>query len=56
MTLVCPAHISNCGQLFRPFGAHQHGIIDSVVNGGAAHPDSYMTTSYDADVGHITCI
>ena len=34
MTLVCPAHISNCGQLFRPFGAHQH----SVANGGAAHP------------------
>ena len=34
MTLVCPAHISNCGQLLRPFGAHQH----SVANGGAAHP------------------
>ena len=41
MTLVCPAHISNGGQLFRPFGAHQH----SVANGGAAHPDIYMKTS-----------
>ena len=37
MTLVCPAHISSCGQLFRPVGAHQH----SVANGGAAHPDIY---------------
>ena len=34
-------HISNCGQLFRPFGADQH----SVANGGAAHPDIYMKTS-----------
>ena len=33
MTLVCPAHISNCGQLFRSVGAHQH----SVANGGAIY-------------------
>ena len=55
MTSVCPAHISSCGQLFRPVGAHQH----SVANGGAAHPDIYIKTSLDADVGHtknIMCV
>jgi hypothetical protein len=48
MTLVCPAHISSCGQLFRPVGAHQH----SVANGGVVHQDIYTKTSKDADVGH----
>ena len=48
MTLVCHAHIGNCRQLFRPVGARQH----SVANGGAAHPDIYMRTSLNADVGH----
>ena len=40
MTLVCPAHISNCGQLSRLVGAHQH----SVANGRAAHPEIYIKT------------
>ena len=42
MTSECPAHISNCGQLFRPFWAHQH----SVANAGAAQPEIYMKTSF----------
>ena len=38
MTLVCPAHISNCGQLFRAVGADQHSVAD----GGATHPEIYI--------------
>ena len=44
MTAECPTRISNCGQLFRPFGAYQY----SVANVGAAHPEIYMKTRLGA--------